>query len=606
MRLGARPSGILKIIISLLEGVLVTFGLLITSASGENLTDKAAFEVYLPWVRNNNIDIFIDQVKIIQGTSASGAYQLVVANRDTLVRVFVGSKDGLEVSGVTGRLCGYDLEGKSLGCQNADNGSIKAPSIEQKLNRTLNFSLPAGWINPGHSFHVKIDPNEVIEDGYRPNNRYPQQGLQPFNAIETPPLEVMVIPIEYIPYPGGQSYLPKRSNLDYLTSHPIKLLPVPEIDYQVGDLRTYQPDSAKDNLDSVGGWANLLSMIGAIHAMEDPAGAYNYYGLVNSYAAHGCDNGCITGISYLGRTGPYQSAAGWSGLGEGTEEASLTLSHELGHNFNRNHVLCTGNENNIDEEYPYPGGSIGVFGLDVLENRLYPPGQYSDFMSYCSPIWTSDYTFWNIHQFRQSMVTQSLPAGSSQDALYVSGWLAENGELRLRNVYRQTAPIQPLQGGRFRLELLDEDRRVVAAYPFEMVEVADIPMTYQFGFFVPYVSTISGVRVRLGDRVLGEKFVAGELTGGERAKQELSLRSIQGRTRLEWPPLDHPVESITYRLRVSRDGGETWQVLTLDWLVPAYLLPEGFLAAPGKLLLEVQASDGIHTRTDIYEIDSGS
>jgi len=605
MRLVTKRIGFLRKIILLLEVMLITSSLIVDSASGEDLTDEPAFEVYLPWVRNNNIDIFIDQVKIIQGTSASGAYQLVVANRDTLVRVFVGSKDGIEVSGVTGRLCGYDVEGKSLGCENATNGAIKAPSIEKNLNRTLNFELPAGWINPGHSFHVKIDPNEVIEDGYRPNNRYPLQGLQPFNAIETSPLKVMVIPIEYIPFPGGQSYLPKRNNLDYLTSLPIKLLPAPGVEYQVGVLRAYQPGSAKDNLDSVGGWSNLLSMIGAIHAMEEPAGAFNYYGLVNSYDAHGCANGCITGISYLGRTGPYQSAAGWSGLGEGTGEASQALVHELGHNFNRKHVLCNGNEGNPDEAYPYPGGSIGVFGLDVAENVLYPPGQYSDFMSYCSPVWMSDYTFWNIHQFRQSMFVQSLAVGSPQDALFVSGWLDEGGELRLRNVYRQTAPIQPLQGGRFRLELLDKDHQVIAAYPFEMAEVADVPGTYQFGFFVPFEPGLSGLRVRLGGQLLGEKFVAGELSGEERINRGLGVQSIQDRTRLEWPARVHPAESITYRLRISQDSGETWQVLALDWPEPAYLLPEGFLDASGKLLLEVQASDGIHTRTEIYEINLG-
>lgn len=605
-RLATKLSGILLKILLLLEVMLVTASLVVNNASGEDLTDESAFEVYLPWIRKNNIDIFIDQVKIIQGTSASEAYPLVVANRDTLVRVFVGSKDGIEVSGVTGRLCGYDLEGTPLGCQNADNGAIKAPSIEKNLNRTLNFKLPAGWINPGHSFHIKIDPNEVIEDGYRPNNRYPLQGLQPFNAIETTPLKVMVIPIEYIPYPGGQSYLPKRDDLGYLTSAPIKLLPVPGVEYQVGVVRTYQPGSAKDNLDSLGGWSNLLSMIGAIHAMEEPGGEFNYYGLVNSYDVHGCANGCITGISYLGGSGAYQSAAGWSGLGEGTTEASQTLVHELGHNFDRNHVLCNGNEVNPDEAYPYPGGSIGVFGLDVAEDVLYPPGQYSDFMSYCSPVWTSDYTFWNIHQFRQAMFAQSLSAGSPQDALFVSGWLAEDGGLRLRNVYRQLTPIQPVQAGRYWLELLDADRQVISAYPFDMTEVADTPGFYQFGFFVPFEAKLSGLRVRLGGRLLGEKYVEGELTGGRRENQGLGIQTIQGRTRLEWPALDRLAGSITYRLRVSQDGGESWQVLALDWPEPAYLLPEGISTGMGNLLLEVQASDGIHTSTDIYEIESGS
>jgi hypothetical protein len=76
----------------------------------------------------------------------------------------------------------------------------------------------------------------------------------------------------------------------------------------------------------------------------------------------------------------------WSGDGSGSMLVSKTMTHELGHNFDRKHVLCEGSEDNIDKNYPYPDGTIGVYGLDVEEKKLIDPTTFFDFMSYCQPI----------------------------------------------------------------------------------------------------------------------------------------------------------------------------------------------------------------------------
>jgi hypothetical protein len=284
-------------------------------------------------------------------------------------------------------------------------------------------------------------------------------------------------------------------------------------------------------------------------------------------------------------------------------EASVTLTHELGHNFDRKHVLCAGNENNIDEEFPYSGGSIGVFGLDVLEKLLYSPSTYKDFMSYCTKVWTSDYTYWNIHQFRQNAAAQDLSSESPQDAIYVSGSINGTGELELGYVYRQTVPVFPQEDGEYRVDLLDADGEILATYPFQVVEVADSQDAFHFGFFVPYEEGMDGLRIRLGGRILGEKFVVSDLVADGLTEQGLSIQVVEGESRLVWTAVDHPGEPVVYRLRLSRDGGKTWQVLALDWPEPAYPVPENFESAVGPILLEVQASDGIHTSTSVYEYD---
>ena len=45
-----------------------------------------------------------------------------------------------------------------------------------------------------------------------------------------------------------------------------------------------------------------------------------------------------------------------------------------------------------DPDYPYPDGSIGVWGYDLLDGRLVDPST-ADLMSYCDPAWISDYSF---------------------------------------------------------------------------------------------------------------------------------------------------------------------------------------------------------------------
>ena len=64
--------------------------------------------------------------------------------------------------------------------------------------------------------------------------------------------------------------------------------------------------------------------------------------------------------------------------------------HELGHNHGREHAPCGVSG---DANYPYNGGSIGVYGYDLLTGQLFSPNEHADMMSYCDPTWISDYNF---------------------------------------------------------------------------------------------------------------------------------------------------------------------------------------------------------------------
>jgi len=581
---------ILKFIL-ILPILLLVPGNIITSASQPDLTPAQSHQLYLPLAYHGDIDLYISAVKVIQGTTMSHGYQVYIADRETIVRVFVGVNDGSKVVGVSGELCGYNQNSALLGCVSSDNGSITAPSFASNITRTLNFTLPDDWLKPGYAYHVEINQDHHIAEGNKDNNRYPDVGIQPFNFVSAPALDVVVVPVVYQPFGSSESYEPEMNDYSYLTFFPDDVLPIPSANFQFHEQVEYRPSEKKYNLDTEDGWKQLLSIITSIQNSEDPNGAYNYYGLVYSSDAHDCDNGCIVGVANQGERG----AVGWSGPGPGKPHASKTMTHELGHNFDRKHVLCQGTENNIDQNYPYPDGMIGVYGLNVNNGQLLAPSDYFDFMSYCLNVWTSDYTYWNIFQFRDAQLSRGSGKTFDGQAMYIRGMLSPEDQVTLLPVYRQTVRTSLPDEGPFTVDLL-------ATYKFNMLDIADSAGHRHFGFFVPSSPETVGIRLREGDQILIEKSTQPSFSLQKSAQDLMVLDSVGDRTLVSWPEVSHPDEPVYYRLRLSKDGGLSWQVLALDWRDSSLLLPEISAVERNRSLLEIQASDGIHTSTQIYPL----
>ncbi len=72
------------------------------------------------------------------------------------------------------------------------------------------------------------------------------------------------------------------------------------------------------------------------------------------------------------------------------------MAHEVGHNHGRNHAPCVpqgGSISGVDNNYPYSGGNIGVWGYDPSKQSLINPNGVTDIMGYCNTKWISDYTY---------------------------------------------------------------------------------------------------------------------------------------------------------------------------------------------------------------------
>ncbi len=432
--------------------------------------------IFLPFVWKNwpppPVDLSVTRVEVIQGITMSDGYTVHVANRPAMLRAFVGLAGQPSQPGVTGRLTRYV---GGVAYDSIDAGPITAwPAPDEgALGQTLNFSLPAHWLAGGTSYVLQLDPNHAINELNDDNNRYPPSGQQSFDFASAPALEVVIVPVRYA-RPGAPVSLPNTSDLSYLTWMPFKVYPVPAINYSVrgtvlnftGDLRTTQ------------GWIDLLNAVTAIHAVEDLAEHKTYYALVDSVAVDGCSGGCIAGIGWVNNPPPgygSKSAVGFAGFPSAPGEASPTFTHEMGHNFGRRHAPC-GTSSGLGP-YPYGNGApIGQWGYDPSTGTLYHPGNYRDYMSYCSPEWTSDFTYRALYD---AWAWVSAPYGSAggavatQEALVVSGRLGEAGRLLIDETNVAEVPAARLATeGPYRAELLDRAGRVIHSQPFDVVAVA--------------------------------------------------------------------------------------------------------------------------------------
>jgi len=159
--------------------------------------------------------------------------------------------------------------------------------------------------------------------------------------------------------------------------------------------------------------AMLMSLRDSDHA---PAGAY-YYALVNAadtYDAY-CGGSCVTGQSYVTETPADASFRVGSGVGFSGENTAWTLVHEVGHEHGRSHAPC--DAGGADPSFPYAGGSIGVWGYDARTHTFEDPSEQSDFMGYCWPTWTSDYTWSAI--FERTVAVSALASTSREPSLLV-------------------------------------------------------------------------------------------------------------------------------------------------------------------------------------------
>lgn len=298
----------------------------------------------------------------------------------------------------------------------------------------FNFAMDAAQMTTDAAFKV------VMRDHDRPSDpaasfSFPTDGTAiPFGAQTAPDLKVTIVPVQY--EADGSGRLPDTNAAQVQIFHDTlyQMYPVSNVIVSVR-----APYAWNAQVDAMGnGWDELLTGLIDLRG-QDGASADNYY--IGSFEAASsiqtfCDQGCIEGVGLLdGKKDPASRVA--LVLGYAGDYAATTLNQELAHSMGLEHAPC-GNPDSIDPKFPYADGGIGVWGYDILASSWIDPRTVSDFMSYCQPVWVSDYTFASIFQqmqYVQSTLPQKdvrggnsvrsyqalrvLPDGSARDAGFV-------------------------------------------------------------------------------------------------------------------------------------------------------------------------------------------
>ncbi len=431
------------------------------------------------------VDLTVSRVELIQGATMSDSYEVHIAGRSATLRVFVGLTGASSQTNVNAQLTAYRngsvLANAPITASNGPITAVSSPS-EGSINDTLNFTLPSAWLQAGTSYVLTLDPANVVPETNEANNNHPASGQQSFNFVNADALDVVIVPVAYQRNGSGSTYYPNMSDWSYLTWMPMQALPVSTINYSIHSTVTFTGE-----LSSGGGWSSLIQQIEAIHASEDPGRNKIYYGVFNCWNAPG--SCAYAGLGYLG----WPTSIGWSGRGSGTNEASSTFIHEMGHNFNREHVRCTGSEAGADSGYPYNtggpyglGGHIGQWGLDS-NGTLLNPSSYNDYMSYCSNEWTSDYTYRAIYDYRSVNFWEAGLAQTEAGAIYIGGVIGTDGVVNLLPLYRQSANISDSNVGTHRIELIDAAGAIIAIHRFTPIRAEDGDGSLAFSLHVPVI-----------------------------------------------------------------------------------------------------------------------
>ncbi|GGM92435.1 hypothetical protein GCM10007092_01870 [Thermus composti] len=262
----------------------------------------------------------------------------------------------------------------SFSCPNP----LPTSTLPGDLATTCNAQVQEDWVAPGLRVELRLDPENRVAETDENDNA----------LTLTPPvgagtvLHLTVVPVVY---QGQTATVPDFAQTLW------RVWPLKKVLYT-----TRAPYTFTGTLSSTDGntWAKLLDEL-RILRQTDGSGRY-YYGFVHVSYPSG-----IAGIGYIG----YPVAVGW----DEPPSAPAVMAHELGHNFGRYHAPCG---TSGDPDYPYPDGSIGVLGYDLAARTLKDPQTYYDLMSYCGPLWVSDYTYEAVQSFLEQKppLPQSLPS----------------------------------------------------------------------------------------------------------------------------------------------------------------------------------------------------
>jgi hypothetical protein len=456
-----------------------------TSASNFTVTSSGA-----------TLDLSIDGLYITQATQEyPNPVVPLVQNRSAWVRVFAKAN---QANTATPQVKVDFINGSTTNTLTINAGSTSVPlSIDpENAAASWNSAVPAAWMQPGTHVTATVDPSNTVPEADETNNTF--SATLDVRSLKT--WKVTLVPVHTGDGLQGTVETTGRTRNDWV-DFAKRIHPVADaIDVTVGSVM----NSSVTTLQSNGtGWDTVLNEVTAKRSADGATDRY-YFGAVHTNYSSG-----VAGLGWIGAP----AAIGWDVAGS----FPTVLAHEVGHNFGRQHSPC-GNPSGVDPNYPYPGAVIGVPGWDVFasSNNLKSSSGYVDIMSYCSPVWVSDYTYLGVLNFRAGSAIGMVVPGPGSDSVAKDGLLIwgriVDGQVTLEPAFRLPANSSLAEPGPYTWEARDAIGRVLASVSFSANEVADLPdnkSVQLFSFVVPLqadvLAAMQSIHIQLGNVEVAQK-----------------------------------------------------------------------------------------------------
>ncbi len=539
--------------------------------------------VYLPFIGTPTTDLTIAGVEVIQTVQTPGNTVPLVTGRPTVIRVYALSNrliSGYPVTiSVAGTRHGAPLPGSPL---IVATNTIRETINPGDLASSVNVPLPFDWLSGPVSLEITVDQDDVIHE-FNEGNNTSSLGVI---FTDVPPLEIMIVPIDYTHTPTGQ-YFPGPSD-ENISDWIFRTFPVHAVNVTIRAPLAYAGDMSVSSE-----WNNLLYAVTNLKSTDGSPSELVYYGYLPSSNS--------AGESYPRAWG----GIGWIGMRTslGVRYNNATSSgrlaaHEIGHNFGRRHAPC-GGPSGVDPAYPYANASIGHYGLDTSQMTIWSPDTTKDLMSYCSPKWLSDYTYIGLYDNQRAY---GAPAEAPPEdlAFFFRATIPVDGAIEILPGYALTdVPITAPGQSDYTVELIGPDGRVVASHPVAVLESPYEENPFQaISAVLPHPGgAIVEVRLVQGGQVRAARTLHGASATPQ--TQPALIVETDGRMRLVWGAAEEPA-----LVRFKPDDRSTWTTLRLDQTGGSLSLdPSAFPSAEG--ILEISLGDTLQPTLWQIPVDSG-
>lgn len=399
----------------------------------------------------------------------------LVAGEDALLRVFLKTDGTADIPMPPVRASFYRGGGVVYVADSpGEISDVPASFDDESLTATANVHVPGSVVVPGIEVVVEIDPDDTLGPSLGIAGRIPETGRISVDVRDLPTFDLTLVPYLWVDGPD-HSVL---SAIDGITPESDLMRPTRDL-LPVNDfeLTVHAPvwTSVDPNSDNVGTMGPELE---ALYAVEGETGYY-----MGLFRARG--SGGLLGI-----------AAGIPSYLSFSILDPFVIAHEIGHNLNLFHAPC-GGAAGPDPFFPYDDGTIGVSGFDMMNESLVSP-QTWDLMSYCEPMWISDYSFTRALSHRIALGA-TIPPGSAPVArgLLLWGGLDEAGELTLEPAFVVEAPIKlPETDGPYTITGVSVDGSGLFSLSFAISEYADTEGG-SFAFILPVRANWPGNLARI-------------------------------------------------------------------------------------------------------------